>query len=148
MMASRSRSPASVQRQRRGATVVEFALVAPVMFLFIFGIFEFGRMMMVQQAVTNAAREGCRKASLVTTINSTDVDTVVRNVMESVIADASNTAKVRVNVTPTNMASLTSGTPVSVDVEVSYSDVSWPPGGLLDVVGNPVIRAEATQERE
>ena len=118
------------------------------MFLFIFGIIEFGRMVMVQQAVTNAAREGCRKASLVTTINSQDVDTVVRNVMESVVSDASDTAKVRVNVTPTNMANLASGTSVNVDVEVSYSDVSWPPGGLLDIVGNPVLRAEATQERE
>ena len=42
----------------RGATAVEFAMIAPVLLMFIFGILEFGRAMWVhnalQQTATNA----------------------------------------------------------------------------------------------
>lgn len=44
-------------------------MVAPVLFLFVFGIIEIGRMLMVRQALTNAAREGCRKARKIPTSN-------------------------------------------------------------------------------
>ena len=36
------------RRNRRGAAVVEFAIVAPLFFLMIFGMIEFGRAIMVQ----------------------------------------------------------------------------------------------------
>ncbi len=41
---------------RRGSAAVEFAFVAPIFFAFIIGIVDFGRMMMVQEIMTNAAR--------------------------------------------------------------------------------------------
>src|SRR4030065_744019 len=44
----------------RPATAVEFAVVAPIFFLVVLGIIEFGRMAMVEQVITNAAREGAR----------------------------------------------------------------------------------------
>ena len=56
---SRSRPKA-----RRGATIVEFALVAPLLFLVVIGMVEFGRMVMVQQILTNASREGARQGIL------------------------------------------------------------------------------------
>jgi hypothetical protein len=34
---------------RRGAAVVEFAIVVPVFFVLVFGMIEYGRMVMVQQ---------------------------------------------------------------------------------------------------
>ena len=43
---------------RQGAAAVEFALVVPVFFLMVFGMIEFGARIMVQQLLTNAAREG------------------------------------------------------------------------------------------
>ncbi len=48
------------RRQRRGAAAVEFAIVAPVFFLLVFGMIEYGRMVMVEQVLTNASREGAR----------------------------------------------------------------------------------------
>jgi Flp pilus assembly protein TadG len=48
--------------RRRGATAVEAALVLPMVFLFLFGIFEYGRYVMTLQVMTNAAREGARYA--------------------------------------------------------------------------------------
>ena len=50
--------------QRKGAAAVEFAVIAPVMFLVVFGMFELGRAMSIQQVLTNAAREGAREAIL------------------------------------------------------------------------------------
>ena len=64
--------------KRRGAAVVEFAVVAPVLFLVIFGIIEFGRAMMVSHLVNNAARAGARKAILESSSNS-DVEQVVKD---------------------------------------------------------------------
>jgi Flp pilus assembly protein TadG len=42
--------------------MAEFAIVLPVFILAIIGIIEFGRAVMVQQILTNAAREGARRA--------------------------------------------------------------------------------------
>src|SRR5947209_2332932 len=46
---------------RPGATSVEFAVVAPILFLLMLAIFEFGRAFMVTGLLTDAARRGCRK---------------------------------------------------------------------------------------
>ena len=50
------------RRRRRGAAAIEFALVAPLFLLFIFAMIEFGRMMMVQQVLIQASRDGARHA--------------------------------------------------------------------------------------
>lgn len=50
--------------RRRGQSAVEFALVAPLLFLLMFGIVDFGRAMYYQNEITNAAREGARIAIL------------------------------------------------------------------------------------
>lgn len=148
MSIRRRRSSASSSRRRRGATIVEFALVAPILFLFICGLIEFGRLMMVQQALTNGAREGCRKAALVTTTSKTDADTTVRSYLQTAIPAASDVDKVRVNITPTSLSGISPGTSITVAVEVNASDVSWLPGNVLGFIGDPVLSAEVTQERE
>ena len=69
-------------RQRRGAAVVEFAIIAPIMFMLVFGIIEFGRAMMVQQLLTNASREGARRA-IVESATAAEVTTLVNNYLTS-----------------------------------------------------------------
>ena len=46
---------------RRGATIVEFALVAPVFFLLLFGGIEFATLSTIRATSHNAAYEGARK---------------------------------------------------------------------------------------
>jgi hypothetical protein len=46
----------------RGQATVEFALILPVLLLIVLGIIEFGRAWNIQQVVTDAAREGARRA--------------------------------------------------------------------------------------
>jgi Flp pilus assembly protein TadG len=50
----------SIQRKDRGATILETAIVLPILFAVLFGIMEFGRAYNIFQTVTNAAREGAR----------------------------------------------------------------------------------------
>ncbi|UCE60839.1 MAG: pilus assembly protein [Phycisphaerales bacterium] len=50
----------------RGAAVVEFAVVLPLLLTILFGIIEYGYVFMVRQSLQHAAREGCRLASLST----------------------------------------------------------------------------------
>ncbi len=69
--------------RRLGAVAVETALVLIWMLMFVFGVFEYSRLVMDWNLLNNAAREGCRYAlanNTATTIN-TDVQTKVTNFM-------------------------------------------------------------------
>ena len=111
----------SARGGRRGATVVEFAVVAPLLFLFIFAMIEFGRMVMVEQILTNAAREGARRGILEQS-TATEVETIVSDYLtESSISGAT------VSVSPEHFSQVGFGDPVTVTVFVPYSQVSWLP---------------------
>jgi Flp pilus assembly protein TadG len=49
-------------RSERGAAVVEFAVILPLLLLIIFGIVEFGFIFYNKAMLTNASREGARRA--------------------------------------------------------------------------------------
>ena len=51
-------------KSERGAELIEFALVLPLLLLVVMGIAEFGFIFMRYEVVTNAAREGARLAVL------------------------------------------------------------------------------------
>jgi Flp pilus assembly protein TadG len=50
--------------KRQATYAVEFSLVFPVLILFMFAIFEYGRFLMVRQLLDNAAREAARQAAV------------------------------------------------------------------------------------
>jgi len=130
---------------RTGVAAVEFALVAPIFFLFVLGLIEFGRMLMVQQSLTNAAREGCRTAVLATTTSGSQVESAVRNYLQPIMHNSANAAEVRVTV-PASPGTATSGTNLTVSVETDFADVSWLPFQWLGL--NPTIAAQQTGQRE
>jgi Flp pilus assembly protein TadG len=131
------------RRNRRGAAVVEFAVVAPVFFLLIFGMIEFGRAIMVQQILTNAAREGARFAVLDSTTPTHDlvVSKVTTYLQGSGITGGS------VTITPTEPTSATYGQPVTVSVRVAFSNVSWLPSPFF-LTGSQNLTASAVMRRE
>jgi Flp pilus assembly protein TadG len=61
----------------RGQTAVEFALVIPVMLLFMFGIFEVGRTFFNNEAIATAARDGARAGAIHTGQTQAQIQTLV-----------------------------------------------------------------------
>jgi Flp pilus assembly protein TadG len=57
-----TRSRSTSGRRSRGQALVEFAFVAPIFFLLLFSIIDFGRYVYYVQILNNAAREGARYA--------------------------------------------------------------------------------------
>lgn len=53
-----------LRRSEWGQSLVEFAMVVPLLLLLVFGIIDFGRLLMNQVTLTNAVREGARIASV------------------------------------------------------------------------------------
>ena len=53
-----------IRRDDRGAVMVEFAIVLPVLLLILLGIVEFGRAYNAQVSIQAAAREGARELAL------------------------------------------------------------------------------------
>lgn len=103
--------------RRRGAAAVEFAVVAPVMFMVIMGMFELGRAMSIQQVLTNAAREGARESTLMGATVASVTDVVEGYTSAVAITD------VTTNVTP-DPATVTSGELVTTTVSVTYNPLS------------------------
>jgi Flp pilus assembly protein TadG len=132
-------------QNRSGAASVEMAIVAPLFFLLILGLVEFTRMGMVKQALTDAARAGCRKAVLVGTITSSDAEAIIRSHMSASIASANDASRCRVSFNPSQLEGMESGTTVTTTVEVNYSDVSWI---VPQFLSSTVLRGQATMKRE
>jgi Flp pilus assembly protein TadG len=70
---------------------VEFALTLPLLVTLMLGVWEIGRLVQLQQLLSNAAREGARVAAQGETINSTGAPTMIQvstgspNVQDTVI---------------------------------------------------------------
>lgn len=95
----------------RGATMAEFAIIAVVFFMIIFGIIEFGRLFYTHNALTDAARRGARYAVLNRKI---DVDCVKKVV---VFGEANMNPS---TCTPTGPALINGLT--TTNVNVTYTD--------------------------
>lgn len=115
----------SSKSRRMGTTLVETALVMLPLLMLIFGIFEYGRLLMDWNLLDNAAREGCRFAlanNVDSTIN-TEVQNVVTNYMAGRDANFSNLT-VTVSGTHTGVSTpvnnLSPGDPITVTVSGNY----------------------------
>ena len=130
----------STRSRRRGTAVVEFAIVAPLFFLLVLGIIEFGRMVMVQQILTNASREGARRAVL-ESATAPEVETVVADYLTNTSVSGAT-----VTVAPGSLSGLGFGDPVTVTVSVPFDRVSWVPApwflGGRTLSAQSVMRAE------
>jgi len=130
----------SYRKERRGAAAVEFAVVAPIFLLLVFGMIEYGRMVMVQQVLVNASREGARKAVLDGSTQQDVVD-VVDQYLNSASIDGAT-----ITVTPANPEDAAFGDPVTVTVSVDFDQVSWLPSPMY--LGGKTLSATSVMRRE
>jgi len=87
----------------------------------VLGIAECGRMIMVQEILVNAAREGARASTLP---GATDppIDTTVSNYLNAAGVNASSCT---ITLTPAESTNPGTGTPMYSTVSVPCSSVSW-----------------------
>jgi Flp pilus assembly protein TadG len=127
---------------RRGASAIEFALIAPLMIAFTFGLVELGRIMLVKQTATHASREGARIAIRPTA----DSDDVLQRVNEELALLAISDATVEVE--PSSFEEAEPGSQVTVRVRIDIASVSWIPGFFQfetsQIVAQSSMRREST----
>jgi Flp pilus assembly protein TadG len=112
---------------RRGASAVEFAVVAPVFFAIIFGMIEVGRGLMVMHQLNNAARAGCRAGA----IEGKATSDITAAVVACLTAQGVNSESVTVQVNDVSEdASLAQASDeITVKVSIPVGKVTWVPGG-------------------
>jgi Flp pilus assembly protein TadG len=126
---------------RRGAALVEFAVVMPVFLVFIVGMIEIGRAIMVQQLITNASREGARIAGYDSTTQTSTITSAVNTSLSNVkITNATTT------VSPDPPSGASDGQQVSVTVSIPYAQVSWVPSPFF--LKNRTLQATSVMRRE
>jgi len=126
---------------RRGAALVEFAVVVPVFLVFIVGMIEMGRAIMVQQLITNASREGARVAGYESTTQTSTVTSAVSTYLGNVNITGGTTA-----VSPDPPSGALDGQQVSVTVSVPYAQVSWVPSPFF--LKGRTLQATSVMRRE
>jgi Flp pilus assembly protein TadG len=115
------------RRPRRAAASVEFAVVAPVFFLIVFGMVEVGRGLMVIHLLNNAARTGCRAGAVEGRANS-DISAAVMGCLsgQGITTEA---VSVQVNDGTADASTAQAGDEITVIVSIPVSKVTWIPGG-------------------
>lgn len=99
----------------RGAAIVEFALILPLLMMLVFGVVQFGLLYNRQQALHAAAREGARVAAL-PSATLTDISARATDALDGIPMEGTPTITVTPNVTQPCVGRL--GESVSVEVSV------------------------------
>jgi Flp pilus assembly protein TadG len=107
-----------------GQSLVEFALVVPLLLLVVVGIIEFGRAWNLSQVVTDSARQGARTSAVLNSDGTATVDSV-RNVVRRALASG-NINPDAANIDIDNFQGGTN-TPTWVEVSVPYQFLIFGP---------------------
>src|SRR5262245_28486384 len=118
-------------RRCNGAAAVEFALVAPVLLLIVFGMIDLGRSIMVLDLLNHAARIGCRVGVLPGNGN-TEITNAVNTSLASAGISGARAPTIEVQpqgsstwTSPGNAGTAMSGDAIRVTVSVPYNKVTW-----------------------
>jgi Flp pilus assembly protein TadG len=140
----------TIRRPRKGAQLVEFAVVAPVLFLFMLATFEFGRAFMAMELITEAARVGCRGY---TDFNGTYwPGAIVGTTQQQAQTNAQNAAINYLNYlgitgeVVTEFPSTPDVNELTVKVSVPVSNISWVPNPLFTKGGTLIGKFTLTTE--
>lgn len=137
MNAATKRSRPDSTTKERGAAMVEFAVIAPVLIVLVFGIIQFSIAFNRLQGLHAAAREGARTASIPTATLS-DVNDRVAEALTGIDYDGAPTV-----VVPTGGCAGRQGEEVRVELTAPYTiDIPLLPPRTVDLQGIGVFRCE------
>jgi Flp pilus assembly protein TadG len=103
--------------RKSGQSLVEFALVIPLLLLVIMGIFDLGWAIYAQNIISNAAAEGARSGIILST---TDAD-----IQSRIRASTPGLTNLQVTISPTGPRTADQfGTPITVTVVYTYHPIT------------------------
>ncbi|PKO01174.1 MAG: hypothetical protein CVU42_01635 [Chloroflexi bacterium HGW-Chloroflexi-4] len=102
-------------KRNAGQSLVEFALIFPLIFLLITGFLDLGRAVFAFSSVSNAVREGTRFA----TVNKTDLNSAYSSPYDNTIIDKVISYAVGVKLTKSQVSVV-----VSKDTDGFYTNIS------------------------
>lgn len=105
---------------RAGAAIVEFAITAPIFFLFILAAFEFGWMNVMRHTADNAAYEAAR-ATMVPGGSAADATAKANRILNIVGAKGAT-----ITITPNPVTKDTKEVTVSVDLPMNRNGLIMP----------------------
>ena len=131
---------------KKGVSAVEFAIVLPVLILFLFGIIEFGILFYDKAVITNASREGARAGIVYRypdPVTAAEIEQVVRDYCAGHLITFATTPTLTINTTPGSAA----GDPLTVTVEYDYQFLVLPNfvtalTGGINLAATTVMRME------
>ena len=122
---------------RDGNVTVEMAICLPILFLILFGAFEFSRMNMLRHSIDNAAYEGARRG-IIPGASASECQAAAAKVLQAV-----NAKNYTITVTPNSISDAT--TQLTVAVQVPLNSNSYVTQRFL---ANKILSASSTKSRE
>jgi Flp pilus assembly protein TadG len=129
-------------RGESGAAAVEFALVFPLLLVVMIGIFEFGRVWNIHHVVTDATREGARRAVVKDGVTGVAKQTAVINAVNNRVTSAGLPAATLIPGNDPMTACPTSGewtVPAPPSSGISIAGCGW--GGATNTQARVIVRA-------
>ena len=140
----------------KGASLVEFTLILPLLLLLVFGIIEFGLLMYNKAMLTNASREGARAGivfhtdpvtSALDRLSQAEITQIVNDYCQNYLVTFGSTPNLTVTTDPTTSETVPSGDYLTVDVTYQYEFLLVPAfvsglGGGLNLLASTTMRAE------
>jgi Flp pilus assembly protein TadG len=136
-----------LRRNERGTALVEFALIAPLLFLLLFGIIDFGRALDYYNQVTQLAGQGARAAAVNRNPDGTPITsgTSLQSQLVSTYTaqpELKNGETVCITKVPTNV-----GDPVQVKVSYQFKFIPLV-GVAANALGGLTLTSTQTERAE
>jgi Flp pilus assembly protein TadG len=140
-----------LRHNQKGAAIVEFAIILPLLLLLIFGMIEFSLLMYNKAMITNASREGARRGIVYrvdpttfnySPLNDTQIRTEVTNYLSNYLITFSPTAMT--HTTNITRAVEASGNTLNVQVDYPYQFLVFPAIAALASPGGTAMPGTLT----
>ena len=123
--------------KRRGVAAVEFAFIMPAILALLVGIWELGRLIEIQQLMTNAAREGARQAATGQYTNA-QVQSIISQYLSVAGLPTTNVTSNAWDITGNCDPSVAVYQDcIQVNVQMPFKDVSW---SVLSILVPPTFQ--------
>jgi Flp pilus assembly protein TadG len=110
---------------RRGAAVVELAVILPLLAVLVVGTIELTRQIQVKHTLTDCARETCRRAILPNATNSGVTTNLSAILNANGIPPAHVTTTILVNGVNKSLSTAKAGDSITVSLSVPAAQVNW-----------------------